>query len=70
MVRERWSLFGESNSLSVDLTSERFREDHSFTVLRATLDRWLSEKLMEKGVFVIPKYRVDDLLFEDNKITG
>ncbi len=70
VVRERWSLFGESNSLSVDLTSERFREDHSFTVLRATLDRWLSEKLMEKGVFVIPKYRVDDLLFEDNKITG
>ena len=70
VVREKWSLFGESNSLSVDLASERFQEDHSFTVLRANLDRWLSEKLMEKGVFVIPKYRVDDLLFEDNKVTG
>jgi electron transfer flavoprotein-quinone oxidoreductase len=26
--------------------------------------------LMEKGVFVIPKYRVDDLLWEDGKVAG
>jgi len=71
IVRERWSLLGEDNSLGIDLTSEKFRkEDHSFSILRATFDRWLADKLMEKGVFVIPKYRVDDLLWEDGHITG
>jgi electron transfer flavoprotein-quinone oxidoreductase len=70
VVSERWSLLGDKNSLTMNLLSDRFEEAHSYTVLRATLDRWLSEKLMEKGVFVIPKYRVDDLLFENNKVTG
>jgi len=69
VTTEKWTLLGEENSLTLALQSSRF-EDHSYTVLRATLDRWLSEKLMEKGVFVIPRYRVDDLLFTDNKITG
>lgn len=71
IVRERWSLLGESNSVTIDLASERFRkEDHSFSVLRASFDRWLADRLMEKGVFVIPKYRVDDLLWEGGKVAG
>ncbi len=71
VVREKWSLLGDSNSITVDLFSERFRsEGHSYTVLRANLDRWLSEKVMEKGVFVIPKYRVDDLLWENGSVAG
>ncbi|MHB8111530.1 MAG: FAD-dependent oxidoreductase, partial [Syntrophorhabdaceae bacterium] len=71
VVRERWSLLGDGNSLNVDHTSDKFRENnHSYTVLRARLDRWLSEKLMAKGVFVIPKYRVDDLIWEGNTVAG
>lgn len=71
IVRERWSLLGGGNSIGIDLTSERFRkEEHSFSILRATFDRWLADRLMEKGVFVIPKYRVDDLLWEDGKVAG
>jgi electron transfer flavoprotein-quinone oxidoreductase len=71
VVRERWSLLGESRSLNVDLFSEKFLEtDHSFTVLRAVFDRWLADRLAERGVFVIPKYRVDDLLWEGNSVAG
>lgn len=71
IVRERWSLLGEGNSIGIDLASERFRkEEHSYSILRATFDRWLADKLMEKGVFVIPKYRVDDLLWEDKNVAG
>jgi len=71
IVRERWSLLGDGNSVEVDLTSEKFRkEDHSFSILRATFDRWLADRLMEKGVFVIPKYRVDDLLWEQGMVAG
>jgi electron transfer flavoprotein-quinone oxidoreductase len=71
VVRERWSLLGEGNSLSIDLTGEKFKQtNHSYTILRAYFDRWLSEKLIEKGVYVIPKYRVDDLLWEGNTVVG
>ncbi len=71
VVRERWSLLGKGNSVGIDFTGERFRnEDHSFTVLRARFDRWLADRLMEKGVFIIPKYRVDDLLWEGADVAG
>lgn len=71
VVQEGWTLLGDNNALSVSLTSEKAgREEHSYTVLRANLDRWLSDRLMEKGVFVIPKYRVDDLLWDGDKVTG
>lgn len=71
VVRERWSLFGEGNSLNIDFTGEKLRNtNHSYTILRSTFDRWLAEKLMEKGAFVIPKYRIDELLWEGNKIIG
>jgi electron transfer flavoprotein-quinone oxidoreductase len=71
VVRERWSLMGEDNSVTIDFCSGRLRaEEHSFTVLRAGFDRWLADRVMEKGVFVIPKYRVDDLLLEGDRIVG
>jgi electron transfer flavoprotein-quinone oxidoreductase len=71
VVRERWSLLGGGRSLTADLTGERFRkEEHSMTLLRAVFDQWLAERVMEKGVFVIPKYRVDDLLWEDGNVAG
>jgi electron transfer flavoprotein-quinone oxidoreductase len=55
----------------------RFRSDefasspaHSFTVLRGTLDRWLAKKAEEKGVMLVTKNRVDDLLKQDGKVVG
>jgi electron transfer flavoprotein-quinone oxidoreductase len=71
VVREKWSILGEGNSVGIDFTGDRLRkEDHSFTLLRAHFDRWLAERLTEKGVFVIPKYRVDDLLWEGDRVAG
>jgi electron transfer flavoprotein-quinone oxidoreductase len=71
VVREQWSLFGKGNSINIDFTGDKLRvQDHSYTILRARIDRWLSERLMAKGVFVIPKYRVDDLLFENGVVAG
>jgi electron transfer flavoprotein-quinone oxidoreductase len=71
VVRERWSVLGKENSIGVDFTGERFRKEaHSFTILRARFDRWLADRLMEKGVFIIPKYRVDDLLWEGDSVAG
>ncbi len=71
IVREQWSLLGRENSINIDFTGEKLRNlNHSYTILRARFDRWLSEKLTAKGVFVIPKYRVDELLFENGVVAG
>ena len=71
VVREKWSLLGEGNSIGVDFTGDKFRQEaHSYTILRARFDRWLADRLMEKGVFVIPKYRVDSLLWEGENVAG
>jgi electron transfer flavoprotein-quinone oxidoreductase len=71
VVREKWSLLGEGNSIGIDFTGDKFRQEaHSYTILRAHFDRWLANKLMEKGVFVIPKYRVDSLLWEGENVAG
>src|SRR4030042_6086442 len=60
------------SSLTVDLNGSRFRGEpaHSVTVLRATFDQWLAEKVGEKGAIVIPGYQVDDVLIEDGRVVG
>jgi len=69
--RERWTLMGDDNSISIDFTGDRYKKtNNSYTVLRATFDRWLADRFIEKGVFVIPKYRVDDLLWDGNQVVG
>jgi len=40
--RERWTLMGDDNSISIDFTGDRYKKtNNSYTVLRATFDRWL-----------------------------
>jgi electron transfer flavoprotein-quinone oxidoreductase len=46
------------------------RPHQSYTILRSRFDNWFSTKVMEKGGFVIPKRRVDDLLWEDGRVAG
>ena len=72
VTKEILTLMGEGNSTSLELFSERFnREPYpSYTVLRAKFDRWLADLLSEKGVFVVPQKRVDDLIRDGEKIIG
>ncbi|MGE5396747.1 MAG: FAD-dependent oxidoreductase, partial [Chitinophagales bacterium] len=58
-------------------TSFRFRSNsfsnppyQSYTVLRATFDRWLAEKAEEKGAMLVTKNRVDDIIKENDKVIG
>jgi electron transfer flavoprotein-quinone oxidoreductase len=72
VTKEILTLMGEGNSTSLELFSDRFnREPYpSYTVLRAKFDRWLADLLSEKGVFVVPQKRVDDLIRDGEKIIG
>lgn len=72
VTRERLTVMSAEASTTVDLTSRRLRQQpyHSYTVLRSRFDRWLGDRVAERGAFVIPKYKVDDLLFDDGRVVG
>jgi electron transfer flavoprotein-quinone oxidoreductase len=72
VTRELITLLGEKNSTTVTIHSERFNEEPypSYTLLRARFDRWLSDLVSEKGVFVVPQKKVDDLLRTGEKVIG
>jgi electron transfer flavoprotein-quinone oxidoreductase len=62
----------KESSTTVELRSERFNRQpyHSYTILRAKFDRWFADQVAEKGAFLIPKFKVDDLVFEDGRVAG
>jgi CBS domain-containing protein len=39
-------------------------------LLHSTFDRWFADRAAERGAFVIPGYKVDDLLKEDGRVVG
>ena len=67
--KEILTFLGEANSTTLELYSDRLnREPYpSYTILRAKFDRWLADLVSEKGVFVIPQKKVDDLIIDNNK---
>jgi electron transfer flavoprotein-quinone oxidoreductase len=72
VVRELVTLMGDGAHTTVELASERFATPphQSYTVLRARLDQWFADQVMEKGGMVITKNRVDDILLENGKVIG
>jgi len=72
VTRERLTAMARESSTTIELRSERFNRQphHSYTILRAKFDRWFADRVAEKGAFIIPKFKVDDLVFEDGRVTG
>ncbi len=71
VVRERLTVVAPESSISVELTGERFRrERHSYTLLRASFDRWLAEQASARGALIVPGYKVDRLLTEGTRVVG
>ena len=72
ITNEIVTLISPGKSLTLRFRSDEFAQPpaHSYTVLRGTLDRWLSKKAEEKGAMLVTKNRADDLLRKDGKIVG
>jgi electron transfer flavoprotein-quinone oxidoreductase len=72
VTKEVITMMGDSSSLAVQFTSDKFRgtPSHSYTILRSQFDKWLGERVVEKGGFVIPQRRVTELMKEDGRIVG
>jgi electron transfer flavoprotein-quinone oxidoreductase len=72
VTRERLTAMARESATTVELRSERFNRQpyHSCTILRAKFDRWFAGQVAEKGAFLIPKNKVDDLVLEDGRVAG
>ncbi len=72
VVKEMITVLDDDGSVQLEYAHEGWRRQPymSYTVLRARFDQWFSERVMEKGGFVIPNRRVDDLLWEDGRVAG
>jgi len=72
VVKERLTMMAPRSSITVELSSERFRQPPypSYTLLHSTFDRWFADQAVERGALVIPGYKVDDLLTEDGRVVG
>ena len=72
VVKERLTMLAEDASTTVELQSGALRAQpwHSATVLRSQLDRWLADRVQERGPLIIPRYRVDELVLHDGTVSG
>jgi electron transfer flavoprotein-quinone oxidoreductase len=66
VVRELVTMMSPGAQTTVEIASDRFggARPQSYTVVRARFDQWLADKVAQKGVMVVPKMKVDELLVE------
>ena len=68
VVKEKLSMLSAHAATTVEFSSDAFRAEPrpSYTVLRAKFDQWLADKVSAKGAFIIPKNKVDELIYDDS----
>lgn len=72
VVKERICMMTEQDAITMDFRSPRLAKkgSDSYAVLRGEFDRWLFDKAEEAGAVVAPGIRVDELIVENNRVTG
>ncbi len=72
IAHEGISIMAKDRSVTLNYTGNELRDEphQSYSVLRSKFDRWLSEQAEEKGVSILSKIRVDDVIKDDGKIVG
>jgi electron transfer flavoprotein-quinone oxidoreductase len=64
VAREYLTMVGDGAQTTVEVAADSFAGERpqSYTVIRAKLDKWLAERVVEKGAMVLPKMKVDAVL--------
>lgn len=73
ITRRVLSFMSQDSALSVDYKTTRFAEPpyNAFTILRPKFDRWLAQKAVEAGAFLVNETVVDSLIRDaGGKIAG
>lgn len=68
VVKERLTMMAHQSAITVELHNEM--PYPSYTVLGATFDRWFATQAEARGAFIIPGYKVDDVILEGGRVVG
>ncbi len=71
--KEKISLMTEDSSLDIGFSSKSLSstpENSSYTVLRATFDKWLAEQAEEAGAEILTGILVENLIMDGEKVVG
>jgi electron transfer flavoprotein-quinone oxidoreductase len=72
VTKEMLTMLSDDSSVTLTLRSDSYNKQpyHSYTLIRPTFDRWLADKASAAGATIVSKYKVEQLLRENGKITG
>ena len=72
VVRERICMMTENDAVTMEYRSPRLAEkgSDSYVVKRGEFDRWLFDKAEEAGATATAGIKVDELIVENNRVTG
>jgi electron transfer flavoprotein-quinone oxidoreductase len=72
IAHEGISIMAKDRSVTLHYSGNELRHEphQSYSILRSKFDRWLSERVEEKGVAMLSKIRVDDVIKDDGRIVG
>lgn len=72
IVRESISMMTENDAVTMSYHSPRLAEtgSDSYVVMRGKFDRWLFDKAEEAGAIVTAGIKVDQLIVENNRVSG
>jgi electron transfer flavoprotein-quinone oxidoreductase len=72
VVKERISMMTENDGVTMNYLSPRLAQSgsDSYVVLRGKFDRWLFDKAEEAGAMATAGIGVDELIVENNRVTG
>ncbi len=72
VVKERISMMTENDAVTMNYNSPRLAEtgSDSYVVMRGEFDRWLFDKAEEAGATAAAGIKVDELIVENNRVTG
>ncbi|MGD1153036.1 MAG: FAD-dependent oxidoreductase [Syntrophales bacterium] len=72
ITHEGISIMAKDRSVTLNYAGNELRDEphQSYSILRSKFDKWLSERVEEKGVAILSKIRVDDVIKDDGRIVG
>jgi electron transfer flavoprotein-quinone oxidoreductase len=72
VVKEMITVLDDTSAVSFEYANAKWRQEPymSYTVLRAKFDSWFADQAAAKGAFIIPRKKVENLLWEDGKVAG
>lgn len=72
IAHEQVAIMAADRSVTVDYSGSELAQEpyNSYSIMRAKFDRWFAKQAERKGVQMVVKSLVDDVVMEDGKVVG